>query len=243
MQIKLLLFVLFVLNMGLFAQNQTDEAFLDALRNETGYAPQFKAHMLFEVSKPGGAPSSATFTLYENDGQSIALFLSPPRDKGKAILQIESKYWIYFPKAKRATVLSPMANMVGNASNGDVLRPPEGTLYDITILDIEPKVGNRVVQFIASSRLSPYGKIISYYENDKILESEMYSRSGILLKKAYYYEHMKNTRGFGWLPTKSRIVDGTNEEIYTDITFTDVEILSSVNQSWFNPHNLGRVRK
>lgn len=242
MRIKCFLSLFLALNMGLFAQNQTDQEFLDALRSESGFAPQFKAEMLFEVSTPGGSPSSATLTLYENSGSSIAKFLSPARDKGKTVLQKGSKYWMYFPKAKRSTVLSPLANMVGNASNGDVLRPPKASLYDITLLDTEPRVGNRVVQFIASARTAPYGKVISHYEDDKILESEMYTRSGILMKKSYFYEHRKNTEGFGWMPLKSRIVDGQNEEKFTDITFTNVEILKNINENWFNPNNLGRVR-
>ncbi len=242
MRMRLVQFMFLALNAGLFAQYQTDREFLEALRGEASYAPQFKAEMLFEVNAPGGTPTSATFILYEDDGRSIAKFLSPTRDRGKTILQQGNKYWMYFPRAKRSTVLSPLANMVGNASNGDVLRPPKATLYDITLLDIEPRVGNRVVQFLASARTAPYGKVISYYEDDKILESEMYTRSGILMKKSYYYEHKKNTEGFGWLPVRSRIVDGIDEKKFTDITFTNVEILKNINKSWFNPNNLGRVK-
>ncbi|OQX29378.1 MAG: hypothetical protein B0D92_04100 [Spirochaeta sp. LUC14_002_19_P3] len=240
---KFMAFVFVVLvGWSLGAQNLSDEEFLRVLRKGEGYSPQFKATMLFEVNNPGGAPSVAELTLYENSGKSIAVFLSPARDKGKVILQLDSKYWLYFPKAKRSTVLSPLANMVGNASNGDVLRPPQAELYDISLLEDTPKKGNRTVQFLASSRKAPYGKIIAYYENDKILATELYSRSGVLLKTTESLDHIKNTGGFGWMPVKTRIVDGKNPEIFTIITFSNVVIMKDMNQSWFNPNNLGRVR-
>lgn len=237
-----LLIVVSFLGGGVIAQTPSDSSFLKTLQDGETYAAIFKAQMSFEAHKPAGDTGNAVLTIYENNGKSIAQFQSPSRDRGKTVLQIDSKYWMYFPKAKRSTVLSPMAQMVGNASNGDVLRPPDSTLYAITILGSEPRVGNRSVQFVALTRKAPYGKIISHYQDFQVLESEMYSRSGILLKKAYYEEHKRSENGSTWIPVKTRIVDGQNEDVYTIIVFSELQQLERINENWFNPNNLGRVR-
>ncbi len=240
--LSLLSILLLIGRFGIFAQTASDREFLSTLEDGASYAAIFKARMSFETHNSSGAVSNAHLLLWENEGKAIVQFQSPSRDKGKALLHIGSKYWMYFPRAKRSTVLSPMANMVGNASNGDILRPPQGELYDITLLNDTPRAGNRVVQFIASSRQAPYGKIISHYQDYKVLESEMYSRSGVLLKRAYFDNHVRSVDGNAWIATTTRIVDGTNPNVYTIIILSDLEQLTRINESWFNPNNLGRVR-
>ncbi len=240
--LSLLFILLLIGRFGIFAQTVSDREFLGTLKDGGSYASIFKARMSFEAHNSSGAVSNALLFLWENEGKSIVQFQTPSRDKGKALLQIGSKYWMYFPKAKRSTVLSPMANMVGNASNGDILRPPQGELYDIALLNDTPRKGNRVVQFTASSRQAPYGKILSYYQDYKVLESEMYSRSGVLLKKAYFDNHVKSVDGEAWIASNTRIVDGNNPNVYTIIILSDLEQLPRINESWFNPNNLGRVR-
>ena len=243
-RIALGLFLVFVLTgvIGLSAQTMTDVRFLEMIEANTRFSQKFSADMLFKVNSVGKEPSTSEFVLYENSGKSIALFKSPARDRGKAILQMNNKYWMYFPKTKRSMVLAPVASMVGHASNADVLRPPLSTLYSIKLLDSKPKTGNRVVEFTATSREAPYGRIITWYEEDKPLRSEIYARSGVLLKKIFNDTHIRNNDGLGWFSTKTRIVDGKNERNYTTIVFSNIKILKTINESWFNPNNLGRVK-
>lgn len=242
MKTKLIsIILLMVITMGISAM--TDDEFLQFVRDDGRFALLFKSFISFEVFTPGGEPSTSEFVVYENRGKSVAIYLSPARDKGKVVLQSDRRYWMYFPRSKSVTILSPMASVSGNASSADILRPPRSSLYDITLLDVANKYGSdRVIQLIANTREAPYGKIVNYYSGTKALFAEFYSRSGIVLKTAEYEEHRQNTDNPGWIPMKTTITDGNNPEEYTIITFDELKIIKSVDQGWFNPNNLGRVR-
>ena len=235
----LMIFALINLN----AQSLSENEFMDYLISDEYYDPIFSADLTFEIYSPNREKSVATFSMYENKGKSIVKYKSPPKEKGKIILQLDSKYWMYFPKTRASSVLSPLSALVGNASNSDVLREPDSRLYNVKLIDHPDPRGDRTILFEAKSRKAPYGRVITHYDGYKKLFSEIYSRSDILLKTVEFSEHIPGSRAQkGFLPLFSKIQDARNSKKYTIMKFSNVQALNSINENWFNPNNLGRVR-
>ena len=233
--------LLFLLIFPVLTQEISDQDFLDFLSYDQVFYPYFKAELTFEVHNINQETDESRLKLYVNDEKSLVKFEEPKTEKGKIILQIDNKYWIYFPRTKRSSALSPLTSLAGNASNSDVLREPDAEFYNI-FLDGETPNGERIAVFEAKSRKAPYGKIIAHYDGYKKIYSEIYSRNGILIKKAEYSQHLAGSQSNIYLPLYTKITDGKNPDKYTIMQFDNVEEQKSINESWFKPNNLGRVR-
>ena len=242
---KLILFITITVSISfsIAGQNVSDQDLLNLLNSNQTFYLYFKADLNFEVHSVDKDADISEFTLYVNDKASLVRFEKPSREKGKIILQIDNKYWIYFPKTRRSSALSPLTSLAGNASNSDVLREPDAEFYDISILKkAENNNGIAEVVFDANSRDAAYGKIVSHYDGYRKIYSEIFSRSGILLKKVEYSDHVSGSNPNVYLASYAKIIDGRNSEKFTIMKIDNIEPMDSINDSWFKPGNLGRVR-
>lgn len=154
----------------------------------------------------------------------------------------QDKMWFYFPKAKRSIIVNPSGTLFGTVSIGDVLSPPLLDIYKYDGYRTEVKDGKNllVLTFVANSNRAPYGKLIYYYADTRIVKCEAYTRSGILLKVAYYQEYAPIQSG-GEYASITRIESGVNKSFYSIIKTTNLVKVESLPDSYFAVEGLDKI--
>src|SRR4030042_5202924 len=158
--------------------------------------------------------------------KSLGRFLTPEVDRGKAVLMVNEGYWFYFPKTRKAIKISSRQTLLGDAYIGDVVKPPIIKNYNIKLLkNIKEKRDTiYIIELVAKEAAKvPYHKIIVHYSPLKkiILYEELYSESNIMLKKAYYSNHI----AFGNIlfPEIVKIENTIQKNQYTVVEFMHIK--------------------
>ncbi len=153
-----------------------------------------------------------------SDGSGNALLLMQNRDKrGQKILSTREGIWMYFPKTRRPLRLTPVQQLQGNASVGDVLRSRWSEEYRIAAIGAEPlQVEGRNCYRItleAAQEEATYRRIELYLTEGRLepLKAELYTFGGKLLKTVLYgeaaqigpYRLIRSTRILSMLDSKN----------------------------------------
>lgn len=210
---------------------------LAALQN-TQTAPAFRALVAVQSTRDSRELPALEFDLYSRDNREILRYRSPPRDRGKLILQIEGSYWMYFPAVRRSIVLSPIGTLAGAVSNGDLLQPPLLTLYRITATTENPRSVTILLE--ARTLKSPYARIRAEFQNGRIIRADYFTRSGILVKQAEYSAHFTTEWGTAQVG-EARITSPLKPREASRIILLDIR-RAEIPAAWFNPNNLGALR-
>lgn len=205
---------------------------------DNSFSTSYSGEVSVETFEEGKKSYSSVFKLFVNEGRQILKYTNPPRDRGKIILQIDGRYWLFFPQTGRSIVLSPLGNLAGGVSNGDVLKPP---LMDFYKIESEEELENGIVLSLeATGRKSPYGSIKAEFSQGKLVRASYYSRNEILLKNAEYTDHRKGHRGI-WIAGEAFISSPLNKGISSRIRLGEL-VEEKIPSTWFNPNNLKKVR-
>ena len=210
---------------------------LAALQN-TQTAPAFRALVAVQTTRDSKELPALEFDLYSRDNREILRYRSPPRDRGKLILQIEGSYWMYFPAVRRSIVLSPIGTLAGGVSNGDLLQPPLLTLYRITATTENPRSVTILLE--ARTLKAPYARIRAEFQNGRIIRADYFTRSGILVKQAEYSAHFLTEWGTAQVG-EARITSPLKPREASRIILSDIR-RAEIPAAWFNPNNLGALR-
>jgi hypothetical protein len=169
---------------------------------------------------------------------------APKKDVGKKILLKKDKIWFYFPKAKQALVMNPQNTLLGTVSIGDVMSPPILELYEFRTSETVALEGNEMLklEFVARTNTSPYGKMVYFYDGTRIVASESYTRSGILLKKAFFEGFITNADGAEYA-SKVKIENGVNPEYYALMKVTDLQEAESLPDYYFMVEGLDKINE
>ncbi len=130
-----------------------------------------------------------------SDGAGNALLAMQNRDKrGQKILSSKEGIWMYFPKTRRPLRLTPVQQLQGNASVGDVLRTRWSEEYKLgpsapQAVQIEGRNCWRVT-LEAAQEEATYRKIELYLSEEQLapVKADMYTFGGKLMKSAWYGE-------------------------------------------------------
>jgi hypothetical protein len=194
---------------------------------------------------PNKKPVVNAYTIYVKGlDNSLLIQKAPKKDVGKKILLKKDKLWFYFPKAKQAIVINPRNTMLGTVSFGDVMSPPILELYEYSTSETLKLDGNEMLrlEFSARTNKSPYGKMVYYYHDTRIVASESYARSGILLKKASFAEFITNAEGAEYA-SKIKYENGINPEYYALIKVSDMEEVDSLPGYYFMIEGLDKIHE
>ncbi len=180
----------------------------------------------------------AEFVLHQAqlDIGNILLYKSPARERGRVILNKDSSYWIFFPNLQRSLVLSPLTVLAGNVSSSDLIRPPLGSLYDISY-DMQEDIV--VASLLSKDNKAPYYQMSITFDKSTSLpiSSEAFSRGGVMLKSAKY-NNVDKFQGFPII-VDSEVCDSNEECSVIKIeSIREFEARSN----WFSPNGLSRVR-
>jgi outer membrane lipoprotein-sorting protein len=194
---------------------------------------------------PDKDPVVNAYTTYVKGLDNILMIQkAPKKDAGKKILLKKDKIWFYFPKAKQALVINPRNTLLGTVSIGDVMSPPILELYEFSTSETVTVEGNETLklEFVARTNRSPYGKMVYYYNDTRIVASESYARSGILLKKAFFEGFITNADGAEYA-SKVKIENGVNPEYYALIKISDLQEAESLPDYYFMIEGLDKINE
>ena len=192
---------------------------------------------------PKADPLLTSFRTFSRGIDNILIYyVSPKKDMGKKILFKGEKIWMYFPKADKAIIMNPVNTLFGTVAIGDILGPPILDLYKLET--VEHRSGGVEetddLYFTATSNSSPYGSVMYRYEGSHIVYSECYTRSGILLKRAYFSGFEENEKGFSYA-TRIKMESAVNPEYDSLIQIADLTMLDSIPDYYFQPEGLSMI--
>lgn len=180
----------------------------------------------------------------KKDSERIRIeFLQPNREKGRELLRVGDKMWMYLPDLGKSIVISARQSFLGSTfSNGDLLRTDLVADYEPAFL-AEPPAGSEgryVLELLAKSRQVTYDRIVLSAERDSLLPTreELYTRSGKLLKVLQFSE--PGTLGGIRLATEMRIESTLRKDEATVIRILDFEAGRDLPPALFDKSTLGR---
>lgn len=174
--------------------------------------------------------------------ESLVKFLSPARDKGRLILKSGRNMWLYIPGTSKTLRVTPAQRLIGEASNGDVTGTNFGAEYTVqlTQVDVEAAVPFVEVTLTAKTRSVTYSRIAFRLKMTDLLpmQSEYFSISGKLLKRAEYVEFKQFDNELKI--HKMRLSDPITADRVTWLRFDKYQ-LEAINPAIFNADSLSRL--
>ena len=192
---------------------------------------------------PEKADSQISMKTYVQGLRRVLLIYQAPRkDAGKKVLLRDGKIWFYFPKAGAAIIMNQLSGLAGTISIGDITMPPLLDYYTFDSASQEKKDGASLhaFSFKAKGVEAPYGRVVYFYDGDKVVSSESYSRSGILLKRAFFEDYVEGENG-SLYAARIRVESGVSPGTYSLISLSDLTRRDNFPPRYFTPDGMGSV--
>lgn len=178
----------------------------------------------------------------KGDARALVRFVSPVRDKGKALLSDLDKMWYYAPDLRRPIPISRQQRLLGQVSNGDVVAADFDYSYISTLVS-EEACEQQICYRLALQRRWPYVTYpaINYWvEKDTGFphRAEFLSADGVLIKRSYYRDYQ--TVLGQMRPTTIVVEDALRKDNYTTMRYSDVR-LESLPENHFQKEYLLRL--
>ncbi|NPV38284.1 hypothetical protein BREVNS_0445 [Brevinematales bacterium NS] len=180
----------FCWGMALAADNLTD--LLIKIEHSQRGAESYVAKMVMSSYEGNTKTGEATLELYVLGMElSIARYLTPATDRGKAFLQRKDQYWMYFPKTRQSVKISAKQRLFGEASIGDIVKPPLLSTYEVK--RVSNTAAEDIFELTAKVSTAPYQRILLWWDRNgqRIVREDFYTRTGVLLKQARYLAHQQ----------------------------------------------------
>jgi outer membrane lipoprotein-sorting protein len=181
----------------------------------------------------------------EGQEKSFATFLSPPRDKGTAMLRVNDNLWMYLPSAEKTIKIS--GHMLRQSFMGSDFSYSDSTermklleRYDATVTGTGQTDGRAVYVLELKAKQADANYFVRKMWIDQeryvVLKQEMYAKSGKLLKVSYSSD-IKQI-GDRYFITKTRMEDKLRQNTYTEMIFTNIQLDEPIPASVFTLQNL-----
>ena len=211
---------------GLFAQNANELlAQIDARRS----VPDLSFVMRM-TSYDGDAQKDANtlwgfFKVGADHSRCILEFADPASVKGRKMLMDGNIVYLLFPKTTNPIRLSPLQVLMGQASNGDVVRTGFSQDYDVSSLTETDRNGVRCYLFSLAvkegRRDASYRKVTLWVEKDSLRPAYAEFSTGDKLLKQATYSDYRTALGKD-LPFSVDIHDGDNPQKHTVMAYVKV---------------------
>lgn len=87
---------------------------------------------LIDIQPDASKREYVLYTLKKGRDKVVALFLSPPSDKGRATLRLGDNMWLYMPDVGRPIRITSLQSVTGSVfNNADILRIDYSAEYDV----------------------------------------------------------------------------------------------------------------
>ena len=159
------------------------------------------------------------------ENRSLIAFADPASVKGRKVLMDGNIVYLLFPKTTNPIRLSPLQVMMGQASNGDVVRTGFSQDYDVFSLSETDRDGVRCYLFslvVKESRKdASYRKVTLWVDKESLRPTYAEFSTGDKLLKQAIYSDYRAALGKD-LPFSVDIHDGENPQKHTIMTYLKV---------------------
>ena len=209
-----------------------------------------KTNMVLTNSKGKSRTNTMASKSMDGNKKQIIWFLEPKDDKGVAFLKIEHddkddemRMWLpAFKKVRRISAKKKGDSFMGSdlsyedMSNRDMSENEYMRLDDETVNDIECYVLEITPKKEAKST---YSKHVSWVAKDGLygVQEKSYDKRGELKKrKEFTFRRMKN-----YYVIERVFVEDVQKQHTTEVTFSDIQIDSGIDENLFQEKNLKRL--
>jgi outer membrane lipoprotein-sorting protein len=149
---------------------------------------------LIDIQPDGSKKEYVLYTLKKGRDKIVALFLSPPSDKGRVTLRLGDNMWLYIPDVGRPIRITSLQSVTGSIfNNADILRIDYSAEYDVEA--VEEQKDAYLLSLKAKTGEVAYDRLKMWVDKQLLLPVtiEAYAASGLLLKTL----HFKDIKDFG----------------------------------------------
>lgn len=156
------------------------------------------------------------------DNKSLIAFADPASVKGRKMLMDGNIVYLLFPRTTNPIRLSPLQVLMGQASNGDVVRTGFSQDYDVASVTEADRDGTACYQFAltlkAARKDSSYARVSLWVAKDSLhLVYAEFFAGDRLLKKAVYSDYREALGR--QIPFVMDITDGDNPKKHTIMAY------------------------
>ena len=181
----------------------------------------------------------------EGQEKSYAQFISPPRDKGTAVLRLSDNLWMYLPSAEKTIKIS--GHMLRQSFMGSDFSYQDSTerlklldRYEVASVSNEELDGQAAYLLILKAKLADanYFERKMWVDRERyvVLKQEMYAKSGKLLKVQTLLG--VNQIGDRYFAAKVKMEDKLKKNTFTEMIFTNIKLDEAIPESLFTLRNL-----
>ena len=149
---------------------------------------------LIDIQPDGSKKESVLYTMKKGRDKVVALFLSPPSDKGRVTLRLGDNMWLYIPDVGRAIRITSLQSVTGSVfNNADILRIDYTAEYNVETA--EEQKDAYLLSLKAKTGEVAYDRLKMWVDKQALLPVtiEAYAASGLLLKTLRF----KDIKDFG----------------------------------------------
>ncbi len=144
---------------------------------------------LIDIQPDGKQKEYVLYTMKKGRDKTVALFLSPASDKGRATLRIGDNMWLYIPDVGKPLRITSLQSVTGSIfNNADILRVDYTSEYDVEKADEEKD--QYVLSLKAKTGEVAYDRLTMWVDKQALLPAtiEAYAASGLLIKTLRFKE-------------------------------------------------------
>lgn len=144
---------------------------------------------LINIEPDGTSKEFVLYSLRKGKDKTIALFLSPASEKGRATLRIGDNMWLYIPNVGKPIRITSLQSVVGGVfNNADILRLDYSTEYEPVAM--EEKADAFILDLKAKTAAVAYDRLRMTVDREALVPSEIecYAAGGMLIKSLHFSE-------------------------------------------------------
>lgn len=149
---------------------------------------------LTDIQPDGSKKQYVLYTLKKGRDRIVALFLSPPSDKGRVTLRLGDNMWLYMPDVGRPIRITSLQSVTGSIfNNADILRIDYTAEYNVEAA--QEQKDSYLLSLKAKTGEVAYDRLKMWVDKQLLLPVtiECYAASGLLLKTLRF----KDIKDFG----------------------------------------------
>ena len=155
----------------------------------------YEAYRKLTDIQPNGTKKEYVFhTMKKGRDKVLALFLSPPSDKGRTTLRTGDNMWLYMPEVGRPIRITSLQSVTGSVfNNADILRIDYSAEYNVEAA--EEQKDAILLTLKAKTGEVAYDRLRMWVDRQALLPLtiEAYAASGLLIKTLRF----KDVKDFG----------------------------------------------
>jgi len=187
----------------------------------------FQVDIDIVTTAPDAKPDARSYrTLSKGNENTVVQVTAPAIDRGQILLMKDHDLWVFMPQISQPIRLPLSQRLTGQVANGDLARANFKGDYTPTFLRMEEIDGipHYVLELNANDRYVTYHRVLYWVnrKNDRPYKAEFYTRSGRLLKTAYYSEFRKMQGAIR--PTKLVMIDALREGEQSVLKYSNMKL-------------------